>query len=174
MNSSWTESLLRNRVEHIFLRRQPRFFFFGFQQPCPQGYLEDFWGKKVNLSEIRSHDFRNENLFIQHLGREHWFNSWEHHLMTENNVTMNGHRTVKKQKECLMSWKMKGCMLQYNITFHECSRSHPWWRPLELVFQSYLVVFWTWPPVFTGVSSSANTFLYSFNTSASNRSSIRS
>jgi hypothetical protein len=50
-------------------------------------------------------DFNNPDL-IQHLGREHWFNSWEYHLMDENNVTLNGHRTVKKQKECLMSLKM--------------------------------------------------------------------
>ena len=41
--------------------------------------------------------------------------------MAENNVTLNGHRTVKKQKQCLMSCKMKGCMLQYNITFVDVS-----------------------------------------------------
>jgi hypothetical protein len=71
MNSSWTSWIIHEQFmnwgppqepcgAHFFSAAAAN-FFFGFQQPCPQGYLEDFWEKKVNLSEIRSHDFRNEN-----------------------------------------------------------------------------------------------------------------
>ena len=64
LDNPWTVHELRpsaGAVRSTFFCGVSRKFFFWFQQPCPQGYLEDFWGKKVNLSEIRSHDFRNEN-----------------------------------------------------------------------------------------------------------------
>jgi hypothetical protein len=39
------------RAQHLFLRRQPQIFFFGFQEHGRQGYLDDFCGKKLEASE---------------------------------------------------------------------------------------------------------------------------
>ena len=46
MNSSKSESLLRIRAEHIFLRRQPQFFFLDFKNTVVKGTLTILGGKK--------------------------------------------------------------------------------------------------------------------------------
>ena len=68
MNSSKSESLLRIRAEHIFLRRQPQFFFFGFQEHGRQGYLDDFRREKKSIHHRHIDDFRNEKNVITYVG----------------------------------------------------------------------------------------------------------
>ena len=56
MNCSWT----RVRVEHHFFRRQPQFFFCGFQEHGRQGYLHDF-GRENTLNPTGiCHDLRTD------------------------------------------------------------------------------------------------------------------